>query len=268
MTSLNSSDVLRLSIDSQTLSILEFDLDTSAPDMSASSHSESILLRALLLALLLLLKIVGHFSISVISQRPDLSAYSPRAAATVATTQARAKALHIAVFLACQMGISKIHGLYDTMHWTSFYLLGAAALFLMVHARLQSVLWMALIELFWLTQCGDISCIAAFIFSFEGLFVQRLKDELTLSQSSQSVAKGFSRWVHDRHLVCFALAKVCLVGWILMRLSWVASLCETLYFVIPILSLKNDRWRLDYDAWFFVDGCSHISFFCLLCVVG
>lgn len=268
MANVSSSDVYHdISLATTTLSVLDFELDIDAnnaptmTDMAASSHSEeSMLLRAILLAALLLLKVVGHFSISVISQTPDLSSYSPKAAASANKTQSRAKILHVSIFLLTQLCIGKIHGLYATMHWSLFYLLGAALAFLMLHARQQALLWMALIELFWLTHCGDISCIAAFIFSFEGLFVQRLKEELP--------RQGLSWWLRDRHLVCFVLCKVCLVGWILMRLSWVASLCETLYFVIPILSLNCDRWRLDYDAWFFVDGCSHVSFFCLLCVVG
>ena len=109
---------------------------------------------------------------------------------------------------------------------------------------------MGAIELFWLFACNDISCIACYIFIFEGCFVQRIKTEYL----------DF-KWT-DKHLWTFAVAKIIFVSWLFVSLNWILSIFEMLYWIVPLYTLKyKPKMRLNFDQWFIMDGCSHISIF-------
>jgi hypothetical protein len=170
--------------------------------------------------------------------------------------QKKTKLFHGAIWLTTQYGISRMHGISWSLSWA---LLGVTMCILMVISeRIESerklVCFMIMTECIWLLSCNDISCIALYIILFEGCFVQRIKEEYSECKLE---------WT-DRHLLCFAVCKLLFISWIAVSLNWVLSVAESLYFVIPVLSLKlTDKWRLKPDQWFFVDGCSHISLFCL-----
>merc|ERR1712154_280625 len=89
-------------------------------------------------------------------------------------------------------------------------------------SKTKFVCIMGLTELFWLYHCNDISCIAAYIFIFEGCFVQRIKEEY----------RECELW-SDRHLLQFIFAKIVFISWICISLNWMTAFLEFLYFLVP-----------------------------------
>ena len=203
--------------------------------------------KILLFAVLLLLKILGHFSLSVV-------------------IKGRGTIFANCIWFLCQFCIALINDLFNVIHWTQFILLQCIFCYLLESSLIKSKelnsgkkqqqlipIIMGLNEIFWLITCNDISCIACYIFMFEGLFIQRLKTEF------------FECKWNDRHLWCFAFCKIIFCSWIYCSFNWIISFAEMLYFIVPILSLKyKPKFKLTFDQWFFIDGCSHISTFSFL----
>ena len=213
--------------------------NTSLSTTDDLSSAASLLLTTIQLSALVLLKIIGGISTSIL-----IDACHPR----------KTKMFHTMIWLTTQYGISRMHSISWTVSWS---LLAVTISVLMVLSeRIRSekklVFFLMIIEVFWLLRCNDISCIAAYILVFEGCFVQRIKEEYSECKLE---------WT-DRHLLCFAVCKLLFISWIAVSLNWVLSVAESLYFIIPVLSLKHNKWRLNHDQWFLVDGCSHISLFC------
>mmetsp|Transcript_30895 Transcript_30895/g.50168 ORF Transcript_30895/g.50168 Transcript_30895/m.50168 type:complete len:235 (+) Transcript_30895:38-742(+) len=205
------------------------------PSTEPWSHSPISVSKIILLFILILVKIVGHLSLSVV--------LDPKKGTILAS---------IAWFI-CQCLIAWLNHLNLAMYWSSFVVLNTCTLYFLtryichIQAHHKLVTSMVVLELFWLITCDDISCFAAYIFIFEGCFVQRVLNEYVEC-----------KW-NDKHLVIFAVSKLIFISWICISLNWIISLCEMLYFVVPVLSL---RWKRVDDSWFLMDGCSHISFFC------
>ena len=200
--------------------------------------------KLLVLTVLLSIKIIGHLSISAI--------IDPNKGGIFANI----------IWFVCQLIISWINNLFVYISLFQFILIQSAICYLLtiIPSSIKrskndkplnlSPFIMGILELFWLFACNDISCIACYIFIFEGCFVQRIKTEYL----------DF-KWT-DKHLWTFALAKIIFISWLYISLNWILSICEMLYFVVPIISLKyKPKMKLTFDQWFLMDGCSHISIF-------
>ena len=216
-----------------------FPSDNTPSSIVEPSPTVSILFTTMQLSVLVVFKIIGGISTSILID---------------ARHQAKTKIFHSMIWLSTQYGISRIHGINCSL---SGSLLGVAiCLSMVISERIRSekklVCFLVMVEVCWLWSCNDISCIAAYILVFEGCFVQRIKEEYSECKL---------QWT-DRHLLCFAVCKLLFISWIAVSLNWVLSVAESLYFVIPVLSLRHNKGRLNHDQWFFVDGCSHISLFC------
>lgn len=202
--------------------------------------SHSIVFEILKFALLIIFKILLHFSTSAIINYSNPS-------------KEQFIVFPCILWFICQVCISWI----NTIHFTLFLAMNIILIIIMVLLnRVQSekklFFAMGLTELFWLYHCNDISCIAAYIFIFEGCFVQRIKEEY----------RECALW-SDRHLLQFIFAKIVFISWIYVSMNWMTACLEFLYFLVPTLSLKYNPLKLNLDQWFFVDGCSHISLFCV-----
>ena len=202
--------------------------------------SPSILFGALKFAMLIIFKIILHFSTSSI-----INYSNPKKEQLII--------FPCILWFICQVCISWI----NTIRFPLFLSMNIVLILIMVllnriNSEKKLFLAMGLTELFWLYHCNDISCIAAYIFIFEGCFVQRIKDEYTECEL----------W-SDRHLLQFVVAKIVFISWIYISLNWITAFLEFIYFVVPTLSLKYNPFKLNFDQWFFVDGCSHISLFCV-----
>merc|ERR1712151_1152564 len=181
----------------------------------------SVVFKVLQLAILMIFKIILHFLTSSIISAD------------------KGQLFPCVIWFVFQCCISWINNLYDTVHWAQFIGINICFIYFMVKpfkgikSKKKLIFIMGITELFWLYHCNDISCIAAYIFVFEGCFVQRIKEEYSECQL----------WT-DRHFLCFAAAKIVFISWIYISLNWIISLCELLYFVIPTLSLKYKPFNL------------------------
>eukprot|EP01084_Bolivina_argentea_P298865 515087_1 len=205
--------------------------------------SSSVFLAFIQLSILVIFKLIGHYATFIIINSKQTTLFT------------------INIWFLCQLLISCINNTSMIMHFRTFLLINIIFCAFMIYLkRIQSskkfFVLMILSEIFWLITCNDISCIAAYIFIFEGVVIQRIMEEY------------FSiKWT-DGHLLFFAICKLIFISWIGMSLSWIISIFEMFYFIVPFASLKyKHKWKLNYDQWFFVDGCSHISLFFILVVL-
>lgn len=213
--------------------------DTTPFSVDEVPPTVSLLSTTLHLGALVLLKIVGGVSTSILID---------------ARHQKKTKFFHVMIWLTTQYGISRMHDLSWSLSGTLLGVFLSISMVISEQIRSEKKLlfFLIIVEVFWLMTCNDISCIAAYILVFEGCFVQRIKEEY---------AECKLQWT-DRHLLCFAVCKLLFISWIAVTVNWILFVAEALYFVVPVLSLRHNKGRLNHDQWFFVDGCSHISLFC------